>query len=182
MRDITLIFGCMFSGKTTKLIELFSLSAVENHEKMAVKPLLDTRYLADRINSHSGLQLPGHRISKPDELYAIVEPHHKELYIDEVQFFNDSISNILLDLSLQGIKIHAAGLNLDYLGRDFGPVPALKKLATTHVELFAKCSVCGQKANHTYRKAGIGDQILIGDGSIYEARCKTHWDEGMQLH
>lgn len=180
MRDITLIFGCMFSGKTTKLIELFNFSEAEHREKIAIKPLLDTRYIPHSINTHSGIQLPGHRISKPEEIYPLIESQHKEIYLDEVQFFNESIVNVLLDLSLQGIKIVAAGLDTDYRGEAFGPMPQLKKMAPTHIALKARCSVCNASATHTYRRSDSPDQVLIGHSDIYEARCEVHWKEGME--
>lgn len=169
----------MFSGKTTKLIELFNFSSVEHHEKIAIKPLLDTRYIPHSINTHSGIQLPGHRISKPEEIYPLIEAAHKEIYLDEVQFFNDSIVNVLLDLSLQGIRIVAAGLDLDFRGSDFGPMPALKKLAGNHIPLQARCTVCGSSAGYTFRRADADSQVLIGHSDLYEARCEEHWREGM---
>ena len=86
MREFTLIHGCMFAGKTTKLIGLYNESPFLNDEKLAVKPLLDQRYQASKINSHGGLQMLAHRISKAEEIYPMLTETTREVYIDEVQF------------------------------------------------------------------------------------------------
>lgn len=175
MRDITLIFGCMFSGKTTKLIEMYNYSMAEQNEKIAIKPLIDNRYIAGQIQSHGGLQLPGHRISKPEEIYPLVSTDIKEIYIDEIQFLGNGITGVVLDLSLQGIKIVAAGLDKDSNGEPFGPMPELLKWANHPLKLTAKCEVCQKEANNTFRKVASGEKILIGHSDLYEARCDTHW-------
>ncbi|MCC7298449.1 MAG: thymidine kinase [Bacteroidia bacterium] len=179
MRDFTLIFGCMFSGKTTRLIELYNYSECITSEKIAVKPLMDNRYVAHHIHSHTGLQLPGHRISKPEELYPLISSEVKEVFIDEIQFLGSNITGVVLDLTLQGIRVVAAGLDKDFKDLDFGPMPELKKWANNHIKLTAKCQVCGKTADKTYRNSDSDSQILIGHADIYEARCETHWNEGM---
>lgn len=180
MRDFTLIFGCMFSGKTTKLIELYNYSNAEPQEKLAIKPLIDNRYVAGSINSHSGIQLPGHRISKPEEIFPILTPEVKEIYIDEVQFLGDNITGVILDLTLQGIKVTAAGLDFDSNHENFGAMAELKKWASNSILLTAKCAVCNETARYTFRTIAAENQILIGHKNIYEARCEYHWNEGME--
>ena len=181
MRDFTLIFGCMFSGKTTRLIELYNYSDAEEQGKLAIKPLLDNRYQASKINAHSGLQMPGHRISKPEEIYPLLHPDIKEVYLDEVQFFSESICNIIGDLNFQGIKVMAAGLNKDFNGNDFGPFPQLLKMATEKIELKARCEICGAAASHTFRNIESDDLILVAGKDAYQARCTEHWEEGMKM-
>lgn len=181
MRDFTLIFGCMFSGKTTRLIEHFHNSQVDQWEKIAVKPLIDNRYVAGSIHTHSGLQLPGHRISKAEEIHPLTSGGIKEVYIDEIQFFGSNIAGVVLDLTLQGIKVVAAGLDMDYRHEIFGPMGDLKKWASQTEKLYAKCNVCGKQADRTYRKPSDNEsQILVGHADLYEARCESHWLEGMQ--
>lgn len=170
----------MFSGKTTRLIQEYSFSEFEDHEKLAVKPLLDNRYQAHKISAHSGIQLHGHRIGKAEELYPILTPEIKEIYIDEVQFFGPNINQVISDLNFQGIRVVAAGLDRDYMGRDFGPMPQLKKQAGNVLELKAKCAVCGNAANNTYRTSDSEQLLLIGHSDSYEARCREHWEEGMK--
>jgi thymidine kinase len=170
----------MFSGKTTRLIELFSDSQVETNERIAIKPLMDNRYGGKHLQAHTGLQLPGHRISKPEEIYPLVNEKTIEIYIDEIQFFGEIIYQVILDLCLQGKKIIAAGLDKDFQGNDFGAMPKLMQLANTRIPLHAKCVVCGKSAGFTFRKAEGDAVILVGHSDMYEARCEEHWQQGMQ--
>ncbi len=160
-------------------MELYGDSTVDFNEKIAIKPLLDNRYSGKNLQSHTGLQLPGHRISKPEEIYPLADERIKEIYIDEIQFLGEGIYTVVLDLALQGKKIVAAGLDKDYLGKDFGPMPKLKQLANTKISLQARCEVCGKSADFTYRKADSNSLILVGHSDMYEARCAEHWEEGM---
>lgn len=180
MSDFTIIYGCMFSGKTTKLIELYNDSNCAPNEKIAVKPLIDNRYLANNINSHDGASLNGHRISKPEELFPLLSDQIIEVYIDEVQFLGKNIYDIILGLMIQGIKVVASGLDMDYLGRPFGDMPRLIQLSRNRIHLHAKCKVCREKAEYTYRIVENDSLMLVGHSNIYEARCKTHWEEGMK--
>jgi thymidine kinase len=170
MSDFTLIYGCMFSGKTTRMIELYNESEVEYGEKIAVKPLIDTRYDSHRINSHNGLQLPGHRISKAEEIFPLCHDQIKEVFIDEIQFFGKNITDTIIGLTIQGIKVVAAGLDLDFEGNSFGEMQRLIQIANTKIRLEAKCNVCGKGATRTFRKGESTE--------IYEARCLEHWEEG----
>jgi thymidine kinase len=179
MSDFTLIYGSMFSGKTTRLIEVYNLSEVTDNEKLAVKPLMDNRYVAHKISSHGGLQLPGHRISKAEELYPLCNDQIKEVYIDEVQFLGKSIPDVILGLLIQGVKVVASGLDLDYLGRPFGEMPRLLRMAKQKIQLQARCHVCGKAAFYTFRQSSSEELILVGHTDMYESRCKTHWEEGM---
>ena len=178
IRDFTLISGCMFSGKTTKLIEFYAGSICDDFEKIAIKPLLDTRYAPHLINAHSGLQLPGHRVSKPEEINTIVGDSHREVYIDEVQFFHPHIYQVIIDLYISGKRIYAAGLDRDSNGDTFGAMAELKTLAGEFIYLKAKCQVCGNPAEYTFRKAESTSQVLVGHADLYEARCQIHWAEG----
>lgn len=175
MRDFTLIFGCMFSGKTTKLLELYYNSEATASEKIAIKPLVDNRYNPKHINTHTGVQLPGHRVNKPEEITTLVGEEITEVYLDEVQFFSDAIYNVILDLTIQGKKVVAAGLDIDFMGRNFGAMEKLQKLATNPIQLYAKCTVCQLPATHTARKTEDTEIIITGSSDIYEARCRAHW-------
>ena len=180
MRDFTLIYGCMFAGKTTELIGQYNASTVDNHERLAVKPLLDNRYQAASINTHSGLQMPGHRIAKAEEIYTLITPFTKELYIDEVQFMGPYVIEIIGEMMMNGVRVVAAGLDKDYLNRDFGPMRALKNLATNRIQVYAKCNVCGGKAQYTYRQSDSKELVLVGHNDAYQARCLEHWEEAMK--
>lgn len=169
----------MFAGKTTRLIGLYNESVVDINEKLVVKPLLDNRYQANKINSHGGLQIMGHRIAKAEELFPLIQSSTRECYIDEVQFFSPYIIEVIGELMMNGIKVVAAGLDRDYLNRDFGPMKALKNLATERIEVRAKCHVCQKEATHTYRTTESTELVVVGHNDDYQARCEAHWLEGM---
>lgn len=165
----------MFSGKTTKLIELFHHSEYQEHEKIAVKPLIDDRYTAHKINSHGGLQMLGHRLGKSEEINTLITTDTKIVFFDEIQFFDSNIDKVIRDLIWQEIDVIAAGLDKDYLNRDFGKMPELKSMARNQIQLYAKCSVCAGKASYTYRTLNNEDLILVGHKDAYEARCEMHY-------
>jgi len=179
MRDFTLIFGCMFAGKTTHLIGFYNDSPLDINEKLVVKPLIDNRYSEGKVSSHTGLQMTGHRISKAEEIFPLITPQIKEVYIDEVQFLGPYIIEVIGEMMMNGIKVIAAGLDKDYMNRDFGPMKSLKKLATEKVELSAKCHVCQKSAFYTYRTSLTNELVVVGHNNSYEARCKEHWEQGM---
>lgn len=179
MKDFTLIYGCMFAGKTTRLIGLYNESQRDINEKIVIKPMLDNRYSAKTINSHGGLQIMGHRISKAEEIFPLITKDTLECYIDEVQFFSPYIIEVIGELMMNGVHVIAAGLYKDYLHRDFGSINALKKLATEQIEVLAKCEVCSKEARYTYRTINSEDLFVVGHKDAYQARCKTHWEEGM---
>jgi thymidine kinase len=169
----------MFAGKTTRLIGLYNESAIDINEKLVVKPLLDTRYQANKINSHGGLQIVGHRISKAEELFPLIQVNTQECYIDEVQFFGPYIVEIIGEMMMNGIRVIASGLDKDFLNRDFGSMKALKRLATQRIEVFAKCAVCNQEANYTFRTSDTEELVVVGHENLYQARCSEHWHQGM---
>jgi thymidine kinase len=177
MRDFTLIFGCMFAGKTTRLIGLYNESQIDINEKLAVKPLIDNRYSAQSIHSHGGLSLIAHRIGKAEEIYPLINKNITEVYIDEIQFMGPMIVDVIGELLSNNIKVVAAGLDKDYLNNDFGPMPILKKLATTLIQVSAKCKVCNQQADYTFRNSESNELILVGHNNIYEPRCLEHWQK-----
>lgn len=180
MREFTLIHGCMFAGKTTKLIELYNESNCLSDEKLVIKPLLDQRYNASKINSHGGLQMLAHRVSKAEEIYPLLTDITKEVYIDEVQFMGPYVIEVIGEIMMNQVRVIAAGLDKDYMARDFGPMASLKKLATHRIEVNANCHICQKPANHTYREAGNDNLVVVGHADIYQARCHTHWTQGMQ--
>ncbi len=179
MRDFTLIYGCMFSGKTTRLIGLYNESEIDINERLVVKPVIDNRYSDNAVHSHSGLQVIGHRLFKAEEIYPLITPHTREVYIDEVQFFGPFIIEIIGELMSNGIRVIAAGLDKDYLNQDFGPMRALKNLSNKHMQLLAKCHICSKEATHTFRTIKTDDLVLVGHSDVYQARCKEHWEAGM---
>jgi thymidine kinase len=176
----TLIYGCMFSGKTTKLIELFNQCNLDENEVLVVKPKIDNRFVADKINSHGGLNMPGIRIKNPEQIESYLTPKIKMVFIDEVQFFGDRIVRTIENLLWNNVQVIASGLYKDYLHQDFGPMAQLKAMANKEYELLATCHVCQQSASYTFRTVKSDEQILVGHNNIYQARCQQHWQEGMK--
>jgi thymidine kinase len=178
MNQFTLIFGCMFAGKTTRLIELYQENPDDHTRKLVVKPLLDKRYFVHGINTHGGMSIPCHRVSKPEEITSLVDDNIRCVYIDEIQFFNYEILSTVNYSLTMGLDVYGAGLDRDYMGRDFGHMPALKALARNKIKLYARCNSCGKKADYTYRTVDSDDIILVGDTDTYEARCENCWKPG----
>lgn len=162
----------MFAGKTTRLIEEYNQSEFEEHQKLVIKPLLDNRYNKSTLSSHNGLSLPGNRISKPEEINILMNNDIKEVFIDEIQFFSNSIVNMVNFLLIDEISVYASGIDKDFKNLDFGSMPQLIRMAQQKIKLFAKCSICGNKATHTYRTIKNEETILIGHLDMYEARCE----------
>ncbi|MEN9511911.1 MAG: thymidine kinase [Bacteroidota bacterium] len=179
MSDFTLIYGCMFAGKSTRLIEIYQDYQYDPSQKIVVKPLLDNRYNARGVSTHSGLSIPAQRVIKPEEISGLTTEMTKAVFIDEIQFFNVEILSTVNYLLSLGIEVYGAGLDRDYLGRDFGHMPALKALARHRIQVFARCFQCGAKADRTYRVIDSEDLILVGHSNVYEARCQSCWEAGL---
>jgi thymidine kinase len=178
MSDFTIIYGCMFAGKSTRLIEAYQEYQYDPSQKIVVKPLLDNRYNARGVSTHSGMSIPAQRVMKPEEISGLTTDLTKAVFIDEIQFFGIEILPTVNYLLTLGIDVFGAGLDRDYLGRDFGHMPALKALARNKVQVYARCFVCGGKADRTYRVLDSEDLILVGHSNVYEARCQTCWNQG----
>lgn len=170
----------MFAGKTTRLIEEYNQSEFLEHEKLVIKPLLDTRYNKSTLSSHNGLSLAGNRINKPEEINILMTNDIREVYIDEIQFFPSTIVSMVNFLLIDNISVIASGLEKDFRNNDFGSMPQLLRLAQQKIKLFAKCSVCGSKATHTHRIAESEETILVGHQDTYEARCENCFVASLQ--
>ena len=176
MKDIQVITGCMFAGKTTELISRLKKT---KKKYLLVKPKLDNRDSGNQVCTHSGFSEKAQRV---DRLLDIFEQlaDIQVVGIDEAQFFSDSIIQDIKYLSLNNIKIIVAGLEKDYLDKPFGPMDSIIQMATSVIRLKASCTRCSAPATHSYRKvAQIKEQLLIGSEKIYEALCtqcfqKTH--------
>lgn len=171
----------MFAGKTTRLIDEYNQSVYEEGQKLVIKPLLDTRYNKSVLSSHNGLSLQGNRISKPEEINILMNNDIKEVYIDEIQFFSNSIVSTINFLLIDDISVIASGLDKDFQNNDFGSMPQLMRIAQQKIKLFAKCAVCGTKATHTYRTVESEETILVGHHDSYEARCEVCYTEPTKI-
>jgi thymidine kinase len=172
---IEVIAGCMFSGKTEELIRRLKRAEIAKQKILVFKPSLDTRYSHREIRSHSDLQFPSQMVDTPEEILGKVD-EVQVVGIDEAQFFAEEIVSVCEKLADMGKRVIVAGLDQDYRGVPFGPMPFLLAIAEYITKTLAICVVCGNPADKTQRKVHSSERVLIGAGDSYEARCrKCHY-------
>ncbi len=177
---IELICGSMFSGKSEELIRRVKRAEIARRKVQVYKPSLDTRYGIDIVSSHSGAHVEAVAVQQAAEILRLVERDTEVVAIDEVQFFDWSISDVCATLADQGKRVILAGLDLDFRGEPFGPMPLLMAQAEEVEKLHAICMVCGAPATRTQRlidgkPAAYADPIiLVGASEAYQARCRKH--------
>jgi thymidine kinase len=171
--SVTVIHGCMFSGKTTELLRRFEQyppSAVR-----AVKPAIDTRYSHTHIVSHGGKSCPGIAVLSLAELLPLARPPVRVLAIDEAHFFDSGLVEVVRRLCRERIDVLITALQPDSWGRPFGVTDALCAIADEAVPLTARCSRCGATADRTQRLTPIVDGRMVGGVGDYEPRCRRCW-------
>ena len=174
---IEVICGSMFSGKTEELIRRLKRAKFANQSIQIFKPTIDERYSKDKVVSHDYNELLSKVINSSDEMLSI-EGDVQVVGIDEAQFFDMDLPKISEKLALKGCRVIVAGLDLDYRGIPFGPMPALLALAEYVTKLHAICPHCGTLATHTYRLSEETDTVVLGEKDIYEPRCRTCYHMG----
>ena len=168
---IELICGSMFSGKTNSLINKVQDANKESLNVKVFKPKIDTRYNENKIVSHEKNQISAIPVNDPFEIIQLAKEADL-VAIDEAQFFNKNIIQTCIELAKCNINIVLAGLDMDYLGKPFGSIPKLMKIADNIIKLHAICDICNKKAHHTYRVSEKSDTILLGEKGDYLALCK----------
>lgn len=175
---LEVISGSMFSGKSEELIRRIRRAELA-HIKMAVfKHRVDNRMSIDFIHTHSGDKLKAIALDKPDDIKLFVTEETQIVAIDEAQFFSPNIIRVALELVEEGKKVVIAGLDLDFRGVPFGPIPPLMAIADHVTKLYAVCMTCGNDAHYSQRlidgrAAKFDDPIvLIGAQDVYQARCR----------
>ncbi len=169
---IEVICGSMFSGKTEELIRRLKRAKIANRKIAVFKPNIDNRYHETNIMSHDENSIHSFPIAHSDEIIQLLANDVEVVAIDEVQFFDTGLPTVCSRLAFEGRRVIAAGLDMDYLGKPFGPMPHLLAIAEHVTKLHAICVVCGGTANHSYRKAGHSEQVLVGAKEHYEPRCR----------
>jgi thymidine kinase len=169
----------MFSGKTEELIRRLTRARIARQRVEIFKPALDTRYHAEDIVTHSAISIRSTPIALPAEM-LLLAAGSDVVGIDEAQFFDDSLVDVCRELADAGRRVIVAGLDMDFLGRPFGPMPALLSIAEYVTKVHAICMCCGEIASYSYRRTASGDQIMLGETDSYEARCRPCFLEGMQ--
>ncbi|RME48220.1 MAG: thymidine kinase [Chloroflexi bacterium] len=176
---IELVCGSMFSGKTEELIRRVKRAQIARQKVQVFKPQLDDRYGTETVSSHNGLAVDAVPVANAQELLAQVEPDTTVVAIDEVQFFDWEIAEVAQKLANAGKRVIMAGLDMDFRGEPFGPMPLLMAQAEKVDKLNAICVVCGAPASRTQRlidgqPASYDDPvILVGASEVYEARCRA---------
>jgi len=173
---IEVIVGSMFSGKSEELIRRLRRAQIARQKVQIFKPAIDTRYADDHIVSHSEMRIPSCAVAGARALLERVEPDTEVVGIDEGQFFDLELPMVCNSLADQGKRVIVAGLDQDYLGKPFEPMPQLLAIAEFITKTHAICMVCGNPANHTQRLVASGNRVLVGAQGVYEARCRVCFD------
>ncbi len=173
---LEVISGPMFSGKSEELIKRIRRAQIAKRRAQIFKHGIDARYDATNIVSHSQQSMPGIAVSQAADILALVDDRTELVAIDEGQFFDDGIVEVASRLANQGKRVIVAGLDLDYRGHAFGPMPTLLCHAEYVTKQLAICMACGDPANFTQRLTGSTDQIVVGASETYEARCRRHFE------
>jgi thymidine kinase len=173
---IEVITGSMFSGKSEELIRRVRRAEIARQRVQVFKPQVDSRFAEDFVVSHSDIRFAAQNVGSARELLDAVRPDTEVVAVDEGQFFDAELPMILSTLADQGKRVIVAGLDQDYLGKPFEPMPQLLAIAEYITKTLAICMVCGNPANHTQRLVASRDRVLLGAGGMYEARCRHCFD------
>jgi thymidine kinase len=162
----------MFSGKTEELLRRVKRARIGQQKVVVCKPTVDDRYDATDVVSHSKQRVESVVASCVEEILKLADDH-QVIGIDEVQFFEEGIIEVCEQLANKGVRVIVAGLDLDFLGRPFGPMPSLMAIAEEVTKLHAVCLSCGGLASRSKRLDQNQETVAIGEAESYEARCRT---------
>jgi len=169
---VEVITGGMFSGKSEELVRRLRRATIARQSVQVFKPRSDTRHDPARLVTRDNRELDAHTVADSAELAEELEAGVQVVGIDEAQFFDDELVGLVEELADRGVRVIVAGLDLDYLRRPFGPLPALLALAEFVDKMHAVCVRCGGTAHYSQRIAGGGERVQVGDADVYEARCR----------
>lgn len=173
---IEVITGGMFSGKTEELIRRVSRAKLAKQNVVMFKPGIDKRYHSNHIVSHNANAIYSLAVENAQDVWEKAMAHQAQVVgIDEGQFFDDEIVDVCNDLANKGMRVIVAGLDMDYQGKPFGPMPFLMAVAEFVDKIHAVCAVSGDLAHYSYRKIASDEQVLLGETETYEARCRVHF-------
>jgi thymidine kinase len=173
---IEVVCGSMFSGKSEELIRRLRRAQIARQKVQIFKPKFDRRFGEDEIVSHSEMRIPSTNVGSSADLLQLVDDDTEVIGIDEGQFFDGELPAVCNTLASRGKRVIVAGLDQDYLGKPFDPMPQLLAIAEYITKTLAICMVCGNPANHTQRLVVSSDRLLLGAQGTYEARCRRCFD------
>ncbi len=168
---IEVVCGCMFSGKTEELIRRLRRAQIAKLKVMIFKPKIDTRYSSDHIVSHNTQSLASTVVNNPQEILELSKDA-QVVGIDEVQFFTPDLVQVVESLANQGKRVIVAGLDQDFRGKPFEPIPQLLAISEYITKTLAICVVCGNPADKTQRITAQQERVVVGAKDVYEARCR----------
>lgn len=174
---IEMICGSMFSGKTEELIRRLKRAQIANQRIEIFKPSVDSRYHDTDVVSHDENRIRSTPVTASQNILLLAEDA-EVIGIDEAQFFDAELPNVAEILASKGIRVIIAGLDMDFQGEPFGPVPNLLAKADYITKLHAICVVCGNIANYSYRKTEEDNKVVLGEKDKYEARCRKCFQQG----
>ncbi len=173
---IEVVCGGMFSGKTEELMRRLKRAQYAKQKIQVFKPVIDQRYSVDHVQSHDANKILSIPVQTAKEILDRVDDNTRIVGIDEAQFFDDTIVEVAQKLAYRGTRVICAGLDMDFRGQPFGPMPKLLAVAESVTKLSAVCVVCGAPATRSQRVTRgetVGDnQVLVGSHDYYEARCR----------
>ncbi len=176
---IEVVCGSMFSGKTEELLRRVKRARLARQRVQLFKPRVDNRYDAVKVVSHEGANADALPVGSAEELERCVTNDSAVVGIDEVQFFDAPIVEVVERLANRGMRVIVAGLDQDYRGVPFGPMPALMAIAEYVTKLHAVCAACGGEASRSQRLVASEGQLFVGGAAAYEARCRRCFVAGV---
>ena len=177
---IEVVTGSMFSGKTEELLRRIRRATIAKQHVQVFKPKLDHRYGTNKVTSHVGANFTATPVENSEEILVILNEETTVVAIDEAQFFDEELTEVCSELAGKGIRVIVAGLDQDFRGTPFGPMPIILALAEHVSKLHAICVVCGRDASRTQRmidgRPAYFEEptVVVGGSESYEARCRVH--------
>lgn len=176
---IEVICGSMFSGKSEELIRRLRRAQIARQRVQIFKPGVDDRFDDDHIVSHNKQKLPSQRVADSADLYDNVAADTRVVGVDEAQFFDAGVIDVCQRLAAEGHRVIVAGLDKDFRGAPFGPMPDLLAVSEYITKTLAICMRCGSPANFSQRLIESKELVVVGAGEVYEARCRRCFDPGL---
>lgn len=176
---IEVICGSMFSGKTEELIRRLKRALIARQTVEIFKPAVDTRYDDTDVVSHAGNSVRSIPVASASEILTLANGQDV-IAIDEAQFFDEELVEVCVELANKGKRVILAGLDMDFSGKPFGPMPALLCVAEYITKVHAICAKCGDIASYSYRLGQSQEKVMLGEKETYEARCRKCFSDGMK--
>ncbi len=176
---IEVICGSMFSGKTEELIRRLKRAKFANQRVEIFKPAIDIRYSEEEVVSHDSNAIVSTPVESASSILLLTS-EVDVVGIDEVQFFDQSIVDVCTELANRGVRVICAGLDMDYLGKPFGPMPTLMAIAEYVTKVHAICVRCGNLAHHSHRLTSSNKLVMLGEKDTYEPICRHCFNKAMQ--